>query len=139
MSDEQIKTDPDIVERLRSGYILRTLAEAADEIERLRSELQAVRQGSHDSMWQDTLVPLAEALGVPLVGSDGNKRQFQMVEDLVAEIEQLRCQTELAVQREREIERLRSLITAWADAEDNGPNESDVADAYFALRKAVGR
>lgn len=135
------------------GVYAMTCHEAADEIERLRVELQAVRQASHDSMWRDTLVPLAEALGVPLVESDGNKRQFQMVEDLVAEIGALRDERtryfESACEWAKERDHLRSLITAWADAcilmertgslDTTTPEGVVAGQALIALRKAVGR
>jgi hypothetical protein len=49
--------------------------------------------------------------------------------------------TEYALLAVAEIERLRSLITAWADAEDEADmiRGIDLFTAYEALRKAVGR
>jgi signal transduction histidine kinase len=84
----------DIVEELRaaarrergwrfwSNYYLR----AADEIERLRAENAALHEAFRQSMWHDTLIPIAEALGVSIVDEHGeNRRQFQMVEAIIEE------------------------------------------------------
>lgn len=82
------------------------IREAADfidaqqaKLERLQLELDAEWKANHEIMWQDTLIPLAEAANIPLVGLDGNKRQFQMVDDLIA-----------AIKRQRE------LIANWVEA-----------------------
>lgn len=40
MSDSQVKTDPDIVDRLRSGYLVAAVRDAADEITALRARLR---------------------------------------------------------------------------------------------------
>lgn len=73
MSDEQIKTDPDIVQRLRSGYTPETMVEAANEIERLRAiitewaDASAEYDGSATpaaiARYMDTVAALLEAVG----------------------------------------------------------------------------
>ena len=66
---------------------------AADEIELLREEIELLRaerasmqEAFHQAMWDDTLIPIAEALGISIVDEHGdNRRQFQIVEAIIEE------------------------------------------------------
>jgi hypothetical protein len=59
---------------------------AADEIERLRAENASLHEAFRQLMWHETLIPIAEALGVSIVDEHGeNRRQFQMVEAIIEE------------------------------------------------------
>lgn len=56
------------------------------EIEQLRAENDALRVANHDAMWNDTLIPIADALGVSLEDEHGvQRRQFQMVDAIIKE------------------------------------------------------
>ena len=60
------------------------MEEAADEIERLRAEKDALLTANHQAMWDDTLIPIAWALGVDIKDENGVlRRQFQMVEAII--------------------------------------------------------
>ena len=64
------------------------MLESADEIERLRTENAALHEAFRQLMWHDTLIPIAEALGVSIVDEHGeNRRQFQMVEAIIEKID----------------------------------------------------
>jgi len=58
--------------------------DAADEIERLRAEVVSIHTATHQAMWLDTIIPIAEACGVGVSDEDGYPRhQFQMVEEII--------------------------------------------------------
>jgi hypothetical protein len=132
----------------------RLISEAADEIERLRS-------------WkQEATIVLDEWDAVAARALDGVKNLGQSKAWIVGaelgrlEAENARLRGELEnVQRDRmagiQVERLRALITEWADSEDadaeavasnapfTGPKRMRAldrkVDAYYALRKEAGR
>ena len=55
-----------------------------DEIERLRNEVVSIHTATHQAMWLDTIIPIAEACGIGISDEDGNpRRQFQMVEEII--------------------------------------------------------
>ena len=130
MSDAQIKTDPDIVQRLRSGYIPETLAEAADEIDRLRRwKAEATEILARWDAVADTIEIGPNQLGLHK-------------SDLVAiELNDLRAQRDgyFAASHEwrDEYRNLHTLVRKWADAYSTlSPN---CIPASNALRKAVRR
>lgn len=60
------------------------LGEAADEIERLRAKNAALYEANHQAMWDDTLIPIANAFGIDLNDEYGvPRRQFQMVDAII--------------------------------------------------------
>ena len=62
------------------------VAAAADEIERLRAESASMREAFHRAMWDDTLIPLAQAFGISILDEYGEpRRQFHMVDALIEE------------------------------------------------------
>ena len=70
------------------GQAAELLEAQSDEIERLREENAALHEAFRQSMWHDTLIPIAEALGVSIVDEHGeNRRQFQMVEAIIEKID----------------------------------------------------
>lgn len=59
----------------------------SDEIIQLRAENKAMHAANHEAMWEDTLLPIANALGVNVHDEHGGlRRHFQMVEAIVKEI-----------------------------------------------------
>ena len=69
---------------LNDADLARLMLEAADEIERLRAEVVSIHTATHQAMWLDTIIPIAEACGVGVSDEDGNpRRQFQMVEEII--------------------------------------------------------
>lgn len=55
------------------------------ENERLQADFDVQHEAYHQAMWDDTLIPIAEALGVPVVDEHGEpRRQFQLVEAITA-------------------------------------------------------
>jgi hypothetical protein len=121
----------------------RTFADAADEIERLRSLV---------AVWDDA--PLGDRETSDIVsrlrdaeryGQFGRSLLYRQVAD---EIERLRADVDYvhdsfatdASDSYAEIARLRSLIVAWCDADDDLEDVDGVYhSAWLALRKAVGR
>ena len=69
---------------LNDADLARLMLEAADEIERLRAEVVSIHTATHQAMWLDTIIPIAEACGVGVSDEDGYPRhQFQMVEEII--------------------------------------------------------
>jgi hypothetical protein len=69
--------DPDDVPLTLAG-------EAADEIERLRAQVDALHVVQHKAIWDDTLIPIANAFGVGLEDEHGvPRRHFQMLEAII--------------------------------------------------------
>lgn len=109
--------------------------DAAFEIKRLRAAVV----GADLALWEDVLGPIIDTAGIERTGQDGPKRVFQSVDEIRGEIERLQAENA----------RLRSLITAWADAcilmEKTGSLDTTTPEgvaagrALIELRKAVGR
>jgi hypothetical protein len=56
--------------------------------------VDAQHTAHHQAMWQDTLIPIANAVGVDLVDEHGElRRHFQMVDAIIAHV---CCSTERA-------------------------------------------
>ncbi len=69
---------------LNDADLARLMLDAADEIERLRAEVVSIHTATHQAMWLDTIIPIAEACGVGVLDEDGYPRhQFQMVEEII--------------------------------------------------------
>ena len=145
----QMVVDSDIVNRLRDaeryGQFGRCLLydKIADEIERLRSEI-----GTSSPIHKDPDIKPHDHLVNPTDRAD----------ELVAVLRYRACPAGLAHtgnnpkedhghtdcwlhhQSADEIERLRSLITAWVDADDDPADiDGPYHAAWLALRRAVGR
>lgn len=121
----------DIVERLRSGYIANTMAEAADEIEQLRRwKAEATEILARWDSVADTIEIGPNQLGLHK-------------SDLVAiELNDLRAQRDgyFAASHEwrDEYRNLHTLVRKWAD-DAEGAIYNSYEEAVAALRKAVGR
>ncbi len=82
-------SDPQIRDRMNRCEVCEQWSpcdgiKAADEIERLRNEVVSIHTATHQAMWLDTIIPIAEACGVGVSDEDGNPRhQFQMVEEII--------------------------------------------------------
>ena len=95
MNAEQVKTYPDIVERLRSGYIPQTMAEAADEIERLRLELaesarNVISQMAVEDELRSLIIAWADAYDAfaKHLGPRRDERNFGAIARLTADVDE---------------------------------------------------
>jgi hypothetical protein len=78
-------------------YMVDEIASLRAENARLHATAEALHTANHQAMWDDTLLPIADALGVTAVDEHGEpRRQFQMVDAITAGIRNLRYELDLA-------------------------------------------